>query len=241
MIPYFFINCKFEKQIAAAAVMRNEGSVQEPDRIKTKKETIPMKNMKKTFLLLAVACILSLLAACSSKPTPTEPAPTDAAPTEQAPTEQTPTESTPTEAASTEPASTEPAASRDLQMLYQSGITAMGADAPVLFPVSDISELSPLFPGLEEISFRQVSGGLSPVTGAPDEVVLLEVENSADVQKVVDILQKAVDEGAAESVGTDAAITAAWKDNAGITTDGNYICLAVFMNGVSIPAEFMLP
>ena len=132
-------------------------------------------------------------------------------------------------------------ASRDLQMLYQSGITAMGADAPVLFPVSDISELSPLFPGLEEISFRQVSGGLSPVTGAPDEVVLLEVENSADVQKVVDILQKAVDEGAAESVGTDAAITAAWKDNASITTDGNYICLAVFMNGVSIPAEFMLP
>lgn len=113
--------------------------------------------------------------------------------------------------------------------------------APVLFPVSDISELSPLFPGLEEISFRQVSGGLSPVTGAPDEVVLLEVENSADVQKVVDILQKAVDEGAAESVGTDAAITAAWKDNASITTDGNYICLAVFMNGVSIPAEFMLP
>ena len=73
-----------------------------------------MKNMKKTFLLLAVACILSLLAACSSKPTPTEPAPTDAAPTEQAPTE-----STPTEAASTEPASTEPAASRDLQTLYQ--------------------------------------------------------------------------------------------------------------------------
>lgn len=216
--------------------MRNEGSVQEPDRIKTKKETIPMKNMKKTFLLLAVACILSLLAACSSKPTPTEPAPTDAAPTEQAPTEQTPTEPAPME-----PAPTEPTSSRDLQMLYQSGITAMGADAPVLFPVSDISELSPLFPGLEEISFRQVSGGLSPVTGAPDEVVLLEVENSADVQKVVDILQKAVDEGAAESVGTDAAIAAAWKDNASITTDGNYICLAVFMNGISIPAEFMLP
>ena len=192
------------------------GAAQQADRIKTKKETIPMKNMKKTFLLLAVACILSLLATCSSKPTPTEPA-------------------------STEPASTEPAASRDLQMLYQSGITAMGADAPVLFPISDISELSPLFPGLEEISFRQVSGGLSPVTGAPDEVVLLEVENSADVQKVVDILQKAVDEGAVESEGTDEAITAAWKDNASITTDGNYICLAVFMNGVSIPAEFMLP
>ena len=166
--------------------------------------------MKKTFLLLALVCVLVLLAACGSKPAPTEPAPT------------------------------EPTSSRDLQMLYQSGITAMGADAPVLFPVSDISELSPLFPGLEEISFRQVSGGLSPVTGAPDEVVLLEVENSADVQKVVDILQKAVDEGAVESEGTDEAITAARKDNASITTDGNYICLAVFMNGVSIPAEFML-
>lgn len=160
--------------------------------------------MKKTFLLLALVCVLVLLAACGSKPAPTEPAPT------------------------------EPTSSRDLQTLYQSGITAMGTEAPVLFPVSDISELSPLFPGLEEISFRQVSGGLSPVTGAPDEVVLLEVENSADVQKVVD-------EGAAESMGTDAAITAAWKDNASITTDGNYICLAVFMNGVSIPAEFMLP
>lgn len=160
--------------------------------------------MKKTFLLLALVCVLVLLAACGSKPAPTEPAPT------------------------------EPTSSRDLQTLYQSGITAMGTEAPVLFPVSDISELSPLFPGLEEISFRQVSGGLSPVTGAPDEVVLLEVENSADVQKVVD-------EGAVESEGTDEAITAAWKDNASITTDGNYICLAVFMNGVSIPAEFMLP
>ena len=165
--------------------------------------------MKKTFLLLALVCVLVLLAACGSKPAPTEPAPT------------------------------EPTSSRDLQMLYQSGITAMGA--PVLFPISDISELSPLFPGLEKISFRQVCGGLSPVTGTPDEVILLEVENSADVQKVVDILQKAVDEGAVESEGTDEAITAAWKDNASITTDGNYICLAVFMNGVSIPAEFMLP
>lgn len=167
--------------------------------------------MKKKFLLLALVCVLVLLAACGSKQAPTEAAPT------------------------------EPAASRDLQTLYQSGITAMGADAPVLFPVSDISELSPLFPGLEKISFRQVCGGLSPVTGAPDEVVLLEVENSADVQRVVDILQKAADEGAAESDGTDSANAAAWKDNSSITTDGNYICLAVFMNGVSIPAEFMLP
>ena len=121
-----------------------------------------MKNMKKTFLLLAVACILSLLAACSSKPTPTEPAPTDAAPTEQAPTEQTPTESTPTEAASTEPASTEPAASRDLQTLYQSGITAMGADAPVLFPVSDISELSPLSPGLRKFRSGRSAAAFPP-------------------------------------------------------------------------------
>mgnify|MGYP000920736749 CR=1 FL=1 len=173
--------------------------------------------MKKTFLLLALVCVLVLLAACGSKPAPTEPAPT------------------------------EPTSSRDLQMLYQSGITAMGADAPVLFPVSDISELSPLFPGLlalnkDDLTFMNAGEQYTlSVTGAPDEVVLLEVENSADVQKVVDILQKAVDEGAVESEGTDEAITAAWKDNASITTDGNYICLAVFMNGVSIPAEFMLP
>ena len=62
--------------------------------------------MKKTFLFLALVCVLVLLAACGSKPAPTEPAPT------------------------------EPTSSRDLQMLYQSGITAMGADAPALFPVS---------------------------------------------------------------------------------------------------------
>lgn len=53
--------------------------------------------MKKTFLLLALVCVLVLLAACGSKPAPTEPAPT------------------------------EPTSSHDLQMLYQSGITAMGA------------------------------------------------------------------------------------------------------------------
>lgn len=44
--------------------------------------------MKKTFLLLALVCVLVLLAACGSKPAPTEPAPT------------------------------EPTSSRDLQMLY---------------------------------------------------------------------------------------------------------------------------
>ena len=33
--------------------------------------------MKKTFLLLALVCVLVLLAACDSKPAPTEPAPTE--------------------------------------------------------------------------------------------------------------------------------------------------------------------
>ena len=166
--------------------------------------------MKKTFLLLALVCVLVLLAACGSKPAPTEPAPT------------------------------EPTSSRDLQMLYQSGITAMGADAPVLFPVSDISELSPLFPGLEEISFRQVSGGLSPVTARRTRSFCLRLRTAPTCRRSWTSCRRPWTRRRRER-GTDEAITAAWKDNASITTDGNYICLAVFMNGVSIPAEFMLP
>ena len=64
--------------------------------------------MKKTLMVFACTALLAAsLSACGSKPAPTEPAPT------------------------------EPTSSRDLQMLYQSGITAMGADAPGMFVVTD--------------------------------------------------------------------------------------------------------
>ena len=178
--------------------------------------------MKMRFIsvLLVVAVLFAMLSGCTSEPA-IEPTPTTVAPTEA-----------PTEA---------PAEQIDLEALYNQGMEAlaqMGAEAPILFPETNIGYLNEFYVGLADIELKQLYAGVAPVTNAPFEIILLELADEADVPDVIEILQARVDKECGDSTYPENA--EAWMNNCKITSRGCYVFLAVLMDPCESPAEFIL-
>ena len=169
-------------------------------------------------LVLAAALVIGLLAGCGNASTPENTAP------------------------ATTPATTAPQAELpDLETLYNQGIEVlnqMGEDAPILFPETDVNYLNNFYQGLADVELKQLYAGVAPVTNAPFEIILVEVANEADVQTVLDIFQARVDRECDDSTYPENA--EAWMNNCRITTQGNYVFLAVLMGSAEIPAQFIL-
>lgn len=186
---------------------------------------------KHSIFWIAAVLTAALLAGCSSPSTPgTADTP---APETTAPTNSTPPSGEPSPSAGEE---------LDLEELYLRGVEALtqaaGDDAPVLFPETDINYLENFYPGLGQIPLRQLYAGVAPVTNAPFEILLVEVENPDDVQTVLDIFQSRVDGQADDTTYPENA--KAWVHNSSITSRGNYVFLAVLADPCQIPAEFIL-
>lgn len=129
----------------------------------------------------------------------------------------------------------------DLEALYQAGMDSYAdrnMEAPILFPENNLEYFENFYTGISEIEFVQFCGGIAPVTNAPFEVILTEVKNEADVQKLIDIFQARVDYASDDDVYPEES--AAWKNNTKITSRGNYVFLAVMTDEYGIPEEFIL-
>ena len=141
-----------------------------------------------------------------------------------------------------EAAPTEPVVERiDLEALYNQGVEVlaqMGANAPVLFPETDIAYLNQFYNGLSGIELNQLYAGVAPVTNAPFEIILVEVADEADVPAVLEIYQARVDKESGDTAYPENA--EAWMNNCKITSRGPYVFLAVLMHPCEIPAEFIL-
>ena len=134
-----------------------------------------------------------------------------------------------------------PVESIDLEALYYQGVAVldqMGANAPVLFPETDVAYLDQFYPGLADIELKQLYAGVAPVTNAPFEIILVEVANEADVPTVLEIYQGRADRESDDSAYPENA--EAWMSNCKITSRGCYVFLAVLMKPCEIPAEFIL-
>lgn len=103
--------------------------------------------------------------------------------------------------------------------------------------------LSNYYPGLDKISLNQRAIYTTMISSAVCELALVEVKNSADVQKVKDIFQARID----QMVGTDDAPGGAWypasiegwKTGSRIVSKGNYVMLIAFPDGADqIVADF---
>lgn len=182
--------------------------------------------MKKIAVLtLALILALGCLAGCSKDPAANESKAPDASTAAPAESTAAPAESTAAPAA----------VSLNLEEVYNNLISGCAEDV-VLLPASD-EELDSFYPGLNDIEFKQKVAYMAPVTGAAFEVIMVEVANPDDVDKVQGIFEARIKEGA-EGDYCDPTQNGYWLNEAKVHVLGNYvgmIVLAKDVTGVTVP------
>ena len=122
-----------------------------------------------------------------------------------------------------------------LSTFYQAVLDAQPADAEalILFEENNPALIGSFYPGLDAIELNQQAYYMPPIATHPCEIVLVEVKNEADVQKVADIFQARIDMGADNTTYPESA--AGWAKFAQVHKSGNFVCMIVFPEGYVIP------
>ena len=122
-----------------------------------------------------------------------------------------------------------------LDTFYQAVLDAQPADAEplILFEESNPALIGSFYPGLDAIELNQQAYYMPPIATHPCEIVLVEVKNDADVQKVADIFQARIDMGADNTTYPESA--AGWALYAQVHKSGNFICMIVLPEGYIVP------
>ncbi len=182
--------------------------------------------MKKIAVLtLALILVIGCLAGCSKDPAANESKAPDASTAAPAESTAAPAESTAAPAA----------VSLNLEEVYNNLISGCAEDV-VLLPASD-EELDSFYPGLNDIEFKQKVAYMAPVTGAAFEVIMVEVANPDDVDKVQGIFEARIKEGA-EGDYCDPTQNGYWLNEAKVHVLGNYVGMIVLANavtGITVP------
>ena len=175
--------------------------------------------MKKIAVLtLALILALGCLAGCAKDPAANESKAPDAS-----------------TAAPAESTAAPAAVSLNLEEVYNNLISGCAEDV-VLLPASD-EELDSFYPGLNDIEFKQKVAYMAPVTGAAFEVIMVEVANPDDVDKVQGIFEARIKEGA-EGDYCDPTQNGYWLNEAKVHVLGNYVGMIVLANavtGITVP------
>lgn len=182
--------------------------------------------MKKIAVLtLALILALGCLAGCAKDPAANESKAPDASTAAPDASTAAPAESTAAPAA----------VSLNLEEVYNNLISGCAEDV-VLLPASD-EELDSFYPGLNDIEFKQKVAYMAPVTGAAFEVIMVEVANTDDVDKVQGIFEARIKEGA-EGDYCDPTQNGYWLNEAKVHVLGNYVGMIVLANavtGITVP------
>lgn len=128
-----------------------------------------------------------------------------------------------------------PAPGTALATFYQAVMDAQPKDAEelLLFEEFNPDLIASFYPGLEKIELSQQAYYMPPIATYPCEIVLVEVKNDADVQKVADIFQARIKMGADDTTYPDSA--KGWSLYAQVQTSGNFVCMIVLPEGYVIP------
>ena len=122
----------------------------------------------------------------------------------------------------------------DLEAVYQSIIDAQeNADEIALLPEDNADIIESFYAGLGAIELKQQLLYMHPVTGAPCEIMLVEVADESDVQAVKDIFNARIELGSDDDFYPDNA--AGWINNAQIQSSGSYVAMLVLPDGCTIP------
>ena len=154
--------------------------------------------------------------------------------------EETPPAAAPAPAAGTAPAGspetpeTPAPAQVDLSAFYttESGKYEFG-----MVTLADAELAANVYPGLFDIATEQCLPYINMMTMNTSEIVLVQVTNSSDVDKVKSILQSRIDAQVEGGAWYPSAIDA-WQNNSRIVSNGNYIMMVVHESCDSIVSDF---
>ena len=128
-----------------------------------------------------------------------------------------------------------PAPGTALSTFYRSVLDQQPEDAEelILFEEFNPDLIASFYPGLDGIELSQQVFYMPPIVTHPCEIVLVEVKNSEDVQKVVDIFRARIELGAADKSYPESA--AGWQQYAQVQQSSNFVCMIVLPEGYIIP------
>ena len=106
-----------------------------------------------------------------------------------------------------------------------------------MLSLADATLAENVYPGLFDIATEQCLPYINMMTMNTSEIVLVEVTNSSDVDKVKDILQSRIDAQVEGGAWYPSAIDA-WQNNSRIVSNGNYIMMVVSESCDSIVDDF---
>lgn len=127
----------------------------------------------------------------------------------------------------------------DLTDVYASILTAQPdelKDGLVFFPEITVEIINSFYPGLTDISLKQQEIYMPPIAGVAQEIALVEVENSDDVERVKEIFEKRIQQGKEEGA-CDPGVNEVWERNATVQAKGNYVAMIALPDGYTIPED----
>jgi len=124
----------------------------------------------------------------------------------------------------------------DLNAFYEDIAAEAGENWPMMMQ-ADAEMLDGFFPGLSEIATKECYAYLPGMSAVAVEVVLVEVENAADVETVKGILQTRIDNQVAGGAWYPETIES-WENNARIAVNGNCVMLVVHEDSEDIVESF---
>ena len=106
-----------------------------------------------------------------------------------------------------------------------------------MITLADAELAANVYPGLFDIASEQCLPYINMMTMNTSEIVLVQVTNSSDVDKVKSILQSRIDAQVEGGAWYPSAIEA-WQNNSRIVSNGNYIMMVVHESCDSIVSDF---
>ncbi len=126
---------------------------------------------------------------------------------------------------------------KDLENVYDYIIEAQPENLKndlTFFQETDQEMIESYYPGLSDISLKQENIYTPAIIGFAQEIALVEVENSNDVDKVKEIFNKRI-EDCKNSVACDPEINELWATNAEVQVSGNFVAMIALPEGYIIP------
>ena len=124
---------------------------------------------------------------------------------------------------------------------FAASVTSDQETWPGMMPMEG-EALDSFYAGLSAIATKQCLVQMAMISASGDEIALVEVENSGDVQAVKDIFQARIDyqvgDGTAPGGAWYPAPTEMWKNESRIVSNGNFVMLVAHTGADSVVEQF---